>query len=180
MCREWLPKGEEVNRLTTTGRGLDEVSQGHWQAKGELFDKLKSRLDALGSHGCRAILWHQGESDAGQSRGGAPADRQISGDDYSRYMKTLVEASRQAAGWQVPWFTAQATYHSESDPADDEFPRHRNRCGIQNSLCQAPIPTPWALNSATACISTAADCKCMANFGPKKSCAWLDTQLPSN
>ena len=75
--REWLPKGEEVNRLTTTGRGLDEISPGHWQAKGELFDKLKSRLDALGPHGCRAILWHQGESDAGQARGGAlrPIDK---------------------------------------------------------------------------------------------------------
>ena len=134
--REWLPKGEEVNRLTTTGRGLDEISPGHWQAKGELFDKLKSRLDALGPHGCRAILWHQGESDAGQARGGAPADRQISGDDYSRYMKTLVEASRQAAGWQVPWFTAQATYHSERDPADDEFR------AAQKSLWESKLTLP--------------------------------------
>jgi Carbohydrate esterase, sialic acid-specific acetylesterase len=119
--REWLPKGTEVNRLTTTGRGLDETSPGHWQANGKLFDKLVLRLDALGPHGCRAILWHQGESDAGQARGGAPADRQISGEDYARYMKTLVEASRRAAHWPVPWFTAQATYHSERDPADEEF-----------------------------------------------------------
>ncbi|HEY2882313.1 MAG TPA: sialate O-acetylesterase [Pirellulales bacterium] len=119
--REWLPKGEEVNRLTTTGRGLDEISPGHWQATGKLFDKLTSRLEELGPHGCRAVLWHQGESDAGQARGGAPVDRQISGDDYVRHMKTLVEASRRSAGWPVPWFTAQATYHSERDKSDDEF-----------------------------------------------------------
>ena len=36
-------------------------------------------------------------------------------------MRRLVEASRKAAGWEVPWVTAQATYHSETDAADAEF-----------------------------------------------------------
>jgi Carbohydrate esterase, sialic acid-specific acetylesterase len=178
--REWLPKGEEVNRLTTTGRGLDEISPGHWQAKGELFDKLKSRLDAQGPHGCRAILWHQGESDAGQARGGAPADRQISGDDYSRYMKTLVEASRQSAGWQVPWFTAQATYHSERDPADDEFR------AAQKSLWESKLTLPGPDTDALG-----AEFRQGVHFNGRglqqhgklwaeKVGAWLDTQLRGN
>jgi hypothetical protein len=178
--REWLPKGEEVNRLTTTGRGLDEISPGHWQAKGELFDKLKSRLDALGPRGCRAILWHQGESDAGQARGGAPADRQISGDDYSRYMKTLVEASRRAAGWPVPWFTAQATYHSERDQADDEFR------AAQKSLWESKLTLPGPDTD-----DLGPDFRHGVHFNGRglqqhgqlwaeKVGAWLDTQLPSN
>jgi len=100
---------------------LEQLGPGQWAAKGDLFDKLSSRLTMLGPHGCRAILWHQGESDAGQSRGGAPADRQISGGEYARYMADLVKASRQDAGWDVPWFTAQATYHSSKDAKDDEF-----------------------------------------------------------
>ncbi len=166
--REWLPKGTEVNRLTTTGRGLDETSPGHWQANGKLFDKLVSRLDAFGPHGCRAILWHQGESDAGQARGGAPADRQIPGEDYARYMKTLVEASRRAAHWPVPWFTAQATYHSERDPADEEFRTARNRCGNRNSRSKGRIPMHSARNSAKEFISTPAVCNSTASCGPKK------------
>ncbi len=121
--REWLPAGTPVERLTTTGAGLKARPDGSWEALGEPFARLSARLQALGPQGCRAVLWHQGESDAGQARSGYPADRQISGPDYARYMKTLVLASRQAAAWPVPWFTSQTTYHSESDPADDEFRR---------------------------------------------------------
>jgi hypothetical protein len=116
-----LPKGEKVDRLTTTGAGLKEIGPAQWEAKGEWFAALAARLIQFGPQGCRAVLWHQGESDAGQARSGYPADRQISGDDYTRYMATLVLASRQAAGWAVPWFTAQTTYHSEDDAADPEF-----------------------------------------------------------
>ena len=119
--REWLPSGTPVDRLTTTGSGLKPRPEGAWEALGDSFARLSGRLRALGPQGCRAVLWHQGESDAGQARSGYPADRQISGDDYARYMKILVLASRQAAAWPVPWFTSQTTYHSESDPADAEF-----------------------------------------------------------
>ncbi|HZZ29183.1 MAG TPA: sialate O-acetylesterase [Pirellulales bacterium] len=120
--REWLPKGEKVDHQTTTGKGLKEIGPGQWEALGNIFAKLPARLTALGPHGCRAVLWHQGESDAGQRRPDrANADRQISGDDYVRYMAVLVKASRQAAGWDVPWFTAQATYHSEQDTGNTEF-----------------------------------------------------------
>jgi hypothetical protein len=78
-------------------------------------------MTALGPHGYRAILWHQGESDAGQARSGYPADRQISGRQYTDFMIGLIRASRKVAAWEIPWVVAQATYHSESDPADKEF-----------------------------------------------------------
>jgi hypothetical protein len=71
--------------------------------------------------GCRAVLWHQGESDAGQARAGHPAERQISGEQYREFMAKLIQASRRRAGWDLPWFVARTTYHSEQDPADDEF-----------------------------------------------------------
>jgi hypothetical protein len=118
--REWLPKGEQVERLTTTGAGLKPAGD-KWEVVGDLFAKLVDRLTKLGPKGCRAILWHQGESDAGQARNGYPADRQISGEDYVRYMTRLIHASQQAAHWEIPWFNALATYHSENDPSDPEF-----------------------------------------------------------
>jgi hypothetical protein len=79
------------------------------------------RVEALGPRGCRAVLWHQGESDAGQARAGYPADRQITGAQYRAFLEALVTASHRRAGWDVPWFVAQATYHSEADAADEEF-----------------------------------------------------------
>ncbi len=119
--REWLPEGEVFEQQTTTGKGVTQTSSGQWTSDGKLFATLVNRLDQLGSHGLRAILWHQGESDAGQAREGHPADRQISGEQYTRFMETLVRASRARAGWHLPWFTAQTTYHSPQDSADTEF-----------------------------------------------------------
>jgi eukaryotic-like serine/threonine-protein kinase len=40
---------------------------------------------------------------------------------YRHYMESLIRSSRARAGWEIPWFVAQATYHSEQDSADEEF-----------------------------------------------------------
>jgi hypothetical protein len=119
--REWLPKGDRMQQQPTTGAHVRLVGPKTWESTGELFDNLANRLSSLGPQGCRAVLWHQGESDAGQARSGYPADRQITGQQYQTFMKRLIAASRAHAAWPVPWFVAQATYHSEQDPADAEF-----------------------------------------------------------
>ncbi len=118
--REWLPKGISFKQNTTTGRGVVPKDDGY-ESTGALFTKLTQPMKALGIGGFRAVLWHQGESDAAQARGGAPADRQISGAQYADFMEQLIRRSRNAAAWPAPWFTAITTYHSEKDPADEEF-----------------------------------------------------------
>jgi hypothetical protein len=119
--RAWLPFGVKFAQQTTRGIGVRPTADGQWESTGALFEKLVQRLAALGPFGCRAVLWHQGESDAGQVRGGATADQQISGAQYGAFMETLIRESRERVHWNVPWFTAQATYHSETDSADEEF-----------------------------------------------------------
>ena len=118
--RQWLPQGVRVKQQPTTG-GMKQVGPAEWESSGELFDRLMRRCAFLGSRGFRAVLWHQGESDAGQARSGYPADRQITGEQYFEFMSLLIRAAQQKAGWPVPWFTAQATYHSVGDPSDAEF-----------------------------------------------------------
>ena len=118
--RQWLPKGDKVKNQPTTG-GMKQVGEGEWESSGTLFDKLGRLFTALGPQGYRAVLWHQGESDAGQARAGYPADRQITGDQYFEFMSRLIRASKNKATWPVPWFTAQTTYHSEADASDEEF-----------------------------------------------------------
>lgn len=119
--REWLPEGESFAQQTTTGKGVRPSANGQWESTGELYATLANRLSELGNNGLRAVLWHQGESDAGQARSGYPVERQISGQQYSTFLETLVKASRKATGWSLPWFSAQTTYHTELDASDAEF-----------------------------------------------------------
>jgi hypothetical protein len=125
--RQWLPKGELIEKRPTIDKFIVAAEGGKWRASGELFEHLMGRVEALlppppsPRGGFRAILWHQGESDAGQARSGYPAEWQISGKEYTAYLETIIRASRRRAGWEAPWFVAKATYHSEADPSDAEF-----------------------------------------------------------
>jgi len=131
--RQWLPRGERMIHRPTIDAFVKAAGPGQWESTGQLFDGLMRRIEGLGPHGCRAVLWHQGESDAGQARSGYPASVQISGDQYRQYMEKLIRASRARVGWEIPWFVAQATYHSEQDPADEEFR------GAQRALWESKI-----------------------------------------
>jgi len=119
--REWLPQGRLMKQQPTTGGNVVPAGAGEWASTGQLFERFTQAFSYLGPHGFRAILWHQGESDAGQARAGYPADRQITGTQYVGFMRDLIQATRTQAGWPIPWFTAQTTYHQEQDPPDPEF-----------------------------------------------------------
>lgn len=119
--RQWLPKGARMKQVPTIISGVKQVGPGEWESTGDLFYRLENRCMRLGPHGFRAVLWHQGESDAGQARSGYPADRQITGEQYFEFMGALIRAAGEKAGWPAPWVTAQTTYHSEQDASDEEF-----------------------------------------------------------
>lgn len=115
--REWLPQGSKFpNPPTVTGNVL-LTPAGDWESKGTLFDNLSARLRALGPYGARAVLWHQGESDANQQ----DPTRTLSGTLYRESMERLIRACRQAAGWDIPWFVAQVSYHTPDDTGSPEI-----------------------------------------------------------
>jgi hypothetical protein len=74
-------------------------------------------MKQLGPHGFRAVLWHQGESDANQ----ADPTRTLRGELYQQYLGQLIRDSRREAGWEMPWFVAQASYHTPEDPGSAEI-----------------------------------------------------------
>ena len=110
--RQWLPEGTPVHIMPTMTRYIRTEADGTLVSDGTLFDGLVRRIRALGPHGFRAILWHQGESDSHQAAG-----HEIAATTYESMMKTLIRASRVQAGWDVPWVVAQASYHTPEDPA---------------------------------------------------------------
>jgi hypothetical protein len=115
--REWLPRGISFeNPPTLTGRVIT-VGINTWESDGSLFDGFTARLKSLPARGFRAVLWHQGESDANQ----ALADRTLSGVRYYRLMKQFIDLSRHEVGWDFPWFVAQASYHTPDDPGSPDI-----------------------------------------------------------
>jgi Carbohydrate esterase, sialic acid-specific acetylesterase len=114
--RQWLPKGERVQIPASTTRALTQVGDSEWICDGKLFDRMVLRMRQLGINGFRAMLWHQGESDANQSKG-----RTLPGAKYREYLELIVRSSRTAVGWDVPWFVAQATYHTPTDTGSPDI-----------------------------------------------------------
>lgn len=116
--REWLPKGTRFSIPPTLKGRVEQLEGGEWQSKGEAFDMLTSSMKSLGKYGFRAVLWHQGESDANQPK---EMNSTLPGDLYTRYMEKLIAESQDATGWKVPWFTAMATYHVPGDEYSTEI-----------------------------------------------------------
>ncbi len=115
--REWLPEGARFPNPPTVENKVKRLPSGEWESLGGIFKNFVSRAGALGAGGFRAVLWHQGESDANQR----DATRTLPGDLYRRCLVELIAASRRELGWQVPWFVAQASYHTPEDPGSEEI-----------------------------------------------------------
>lgn len=110
---QWQPKGTRVGVRPTAYSFVREVGTNSWECDGALFDHLARRVAQLGPRGFRAVLWHQGESDANQPN---PTPRRITGAEYASALETLIRGQRAAAGWEIPWFVAWVSYHVPDDP----------------------------------------------------------------
>ena len=78
---------------------------------------LVGRMKQMGPHGFRAVLWHQGESDANQQ----DQTRTLPGNLYREYLERVIKQSRRAIGWEAPWFVAQVSYHVPGDEASPDI-----------------------------------------------------------
>ena len=74
-------------------------------SQNDLFPRITDALDAVEPNGARAILWHQGESNAG----GTAAE------DYARMLGEVVLGSREYAGYEIPWIVARVSFIPNGD-----------------------------------------------------------------
>ncbi len=84
---------------TAVGQWLPEASGP--DAAGPLYNRLRNALELLGPEGARAVLWHQGESDS---------QRGTSREEYAASLQQLIAATREDAGYEIPWGVAQAAF----------------------------------------------------------------------
>ncbi len=108
--REWLPKGAAFPNPPTIETNVNKVGDA-WESKGDIYANFRDRMKALGPNGFRAVLWHQGESDANQK----DTTRTLNGKLYREYLEKLIRDSRKDIDWDAPWFVAQASYHVPGD-----------------------------------------------------------------
>ena len=112
--REWLPKGSTFPNPPTLTGNVTQRPDGTWASNGAAFEMFTNRMKHLGPHGFRAVLWHQGESDANQ-----PGPSTLPGNLYREYLERLIRESRREIGWDAPWFVAQASYHAGDEGSHD-------------------------------------------------------------
>jgi len=107
----WLAFGDEMFArfgvpigVAVTGHGGSSITQ--WQPGCDMYNWLLTRIHQLGPAGCRAVLWHQGESDA-----------EMTSAEYFAQLANLIESSKRDAGWELPWSVAKVSYRSPTEPA---------------------------------------------------------------
>lgn len=115
--REWLPKGSRFLNPPTIMNKVVSHPKGGWMSKGDVYENFISRVKPLGRYGFRAVLWHQGESDANQK----DTSRTLKGELYQEYLAKLIEATRNDVDWKCPWFVAQASYHTPDDTGSPDI-----------------------------------------------------------
>jgi lysophospholipase L1-like esterase len=109
--REWLPKGTTFPNPPTIESRVTQLPDGQWESNGAAYDAFIARMRPLGHNGFRAVLWHQGESDANQK----DTTRTLSGKLYRESLEKIIRDSRRDTGFEAPWFVAQASYHVPGD-----------------------------------------------------------------
>jgi hypothetical protein len=115
--REWLPRGTHFPNPPTLTGNVTQLANGEWESKGILFERLVKRIKQISPRGFRAVLWHQGESDANQKDASRTLEREM----YRKSLEQLIHDSRREAGWEFPWFVAQASYHTPEDTGSSEI-----------------------------------------------------------
>ena len=115
--REWLPKGATFPNPPTIEGRVRKLPEGNWESRGDLYASFCLRMKQLGPNGFRAVLWHQGESDANQKDG----TRTLPSELYREYLEKLIRGSRTDIGWDAPWFVAQVSYHGPGDEASADI-----------------------------------------------------------
>ncbi len=115
--REWLPPGSKFPQPPTLEGNVRKLPDGQWESKGDIYRGFVNRMKALPPNGFRAVLWHQGESDANQP----DAKRSLPGKIYREQLELLIRQSRRDIGWEAPWFVAQVSYHVPTDPGSPEI-----------------------------------------------------------
>lgn len=96
--------------VAVTGHGGTSVLQWQPDHPMGLFQWMMARINKLGPLGFRAVLWHQGETDA-----------TMPSEQYFALMSNIIRQSTALANWQFPWFVAHVSYINPDLPMSPQL-----------------------------------------------------------
>lgn len=177
--REWLPAGYTFpNPPTLTGR-VRQLPTGEWESNGDAFAMFTTRMKQLGPTGFRAVLWHQGESDANQR----DPTRTLPGHRYREYLEHLIRESTCAIGWNAPWFVAQVSYHVPGDEASPDIRAAQASLWTDGIALEGPdsdaLKSRWRDSGGMGVHFSGPGLRAHAARWVEKVAPWLDQQLAS-
>lgn len=132
--REWMPEGTVFVQPPTLRGRVRELPDGRFASDGRAFTMLCERMKSVGPRGFRAVLWHQGESDANQ----ANAACTLPGATYRQLLGALIDGSATEIGWRPPWCVAQASYHGPQDPGSPDIRAAQARTWSEGVAIEGP------------------------------------------
>ncbi len=88
-------------------RAVGGTPSSFWLPRGGGYSGLKTVARQLGVNGARAVLWHQGESDAG---------RGTSAETYAANLTRTINQLNEDAGYAIPWVVALVSFHTRATP----------------------------------------------------------------
>ena len=130
--REWLPAGTRFPNPPTLIGNVEPAPEGGWRSRGELYSRLVDA--ARRSGGMRAVLWHQGESDARQS----DPSRTLSGGLYQEHMRQLIASFRRDTGLDAPWMVAAVSYHTPEDTGSPDIRAAQRALWVSGTALEGP------------------------------------------
>ena len=175
--REWLPAGTTFPAPPTLTGRVRQLADGRWESDGAAYAMLVERMKSLGPGGFRAVLWHQGESDANQQ---APS-RTLPGKLYREYLTAIIAASRRDIGRHIPWFVAQASYHVPGDEASPDIRAAQAAICSDGTALAGPdsdsLKMEWREAGGQGVHFSGPGLKEHARLWLEKITSWLDGQL---
>jgi len=113
--REWLPAGITFPNPPTILSRVKKTADGQWESDGKAYAMLVKRMGSVPAF--RAVLWHQGESDANQK----DTTRTLPGKLYASYLTQLIQRAQQDSRRPAPWLVAQVSYHGPTDVGSEDI-----------------------------------------------------------
>lgn len=175
--REWLPEGTALSHPPTLRQRVRQRADGTWESDGRAFAMLVARMKSAGPQGFRAVLWHQGESDANQKD---PACT-LPGELYQAHLKAVIRESALAIGRETPWFVAQVSYHIPGDEASPDIRAAQAALWQDGTALEGPdsdaLKGPLRENNGQGVHFSGPGLRAHAARWAEKLIPWLETRL---
>lgn len=174
--REWLPSGVPFPNPPTIVSRVRKTADGQWESDGKAYAMLVKRMESIPCF--RAVLWHQGESDANQK----DATRTLSGKLYADYLKTLITRTRNDVGAyrSGPWFVAQVSYHGPDDVGSEDIRAAQASLWKDKVALEGPdsdaLRGPLRDNGGKGVHFSGEGLKAHAHAWAEKLVPWIETQ----